>query len=133
MSVHASHHGIAYEIEKIGEAQWRWSFLPPVGPRRTGRVRGRFEWATTVVTRAIEIWHLMNPAFQLHSRAIKEIAMAASAPSDDGHRNGAIREPSQLQTKIEGEGHWTARDKEAGQFMDQKDEAIFKSVRREHR
>ena len=131
MSVHASHHGIAYEIEEIGEAQWRWSFAPPIGPRRTGRVRGRFEWAITVANRAIEIWHLMNPAVQ--SRAAKEIAMATDEPAGDGQRNGAVRKRSRLKTTIEGGEHWTKPDKETGQFMDQKDEENFKGVRREHR
>lgn len=50
----------------------------------------------------------------------------------DGHRVGAVRNRSQLKTKIEGEEHWTKRDKESGQFMDQKaDEEKFKGVRKE--
>jgi hypothetical protein len=40
-------------------------------------------------------------------------------PLDD-HRVGAVKDRSQLKTKIEGEEHWTKRDKTSGQFMDQK-------------
>lgn len=59
--------------------------------------------------------------------------MATNAPSGDGHRQGAVKKRSQLKTKIEGEEHWTKRDKESGQFMDQKkDDEKFKGVRREH-
>jgi hypothetical protein len=58
--------------------------------------------------------------------------MATNAPSGDGHRNGAVRNRSQLQTKVMGEKHWTKRDKGTGQFMDQKaDDKKFKGVRRE--
>ena len=58
--------------------------------------------------------------------------MATNAPPGDGHRNGAVRKRSQLKTKIEGEEHWTKRDKETGQFMDQKkNDEKFKGVRRE--
>jgi hypothetical protein len=59
--------------------------------------------------------------------------MATSAPAGDGHRQGAVKERAQLKTKIEGEEHWTKRDKESGRFMDQKkDDEKFKGVRREH-
>ena len=58
--------------------------------------------------------------------------MATNAPPGDGHRQGAVKKRSQLKTKIAGEEHWTKRDKESGQFMDQKnDEEKFKGVRRE--
>ena len=58
--------------------------------------------------------------------------MATNAPSGDGHRQGAVKKRSQLKTKIEGEGHWTKRDKATGQFKDQKkDDEKFKGVRRE--
>jgi hypothetical protein len=58
--------------------------------------------------------------------------MATNPPSGDGHRQGAVKKRSQLKTKIEGEDHWTKRDKESGQFMDQKkDGEKFKGVRRE--
>jgi hypothetical protein len=39
---------------------------------------------------------------------------------------------TQLETKIEGEKQWTKRDKETGQFMDNKEPDKFKGVRREH-
>jgi len=59
--------------------------------------------------------------------------MATNAPTGDGHRQGAVKKRSQLKTKIEGEEHWTKRDKESGQFIDQKkDDEKFKGVRREH-
>ena len=58
--------------------------------------------------------------------------MATNKPAGDGHRNGAIRKRSQLKTAIEGEEHFTKRDKNSGQFMAQKkDETKFKGVRRE--
>ena len=58
--------------------------------------------------------------------------MATNPPSGDGHRQGAVKKRSQLKTKVEGEGHWTKRDKETGQFLDQKkDGEKFKGVRRE--
>jgi hypothetical protein len=56
--------------------------------------------------------------------------MATNPPSGDGHRQGAVKKRSQLKTKIEGEDHWTKRDKESGRFMDQKkDGEKFKGVR----
>jgi hypothetical protein len=59
--------------------------------------------------------------------------MATNKPAGDGHRNGAVKDRSQLKTRIEGEEHWTKRDKDTGQFMDQKkDDEKFKGVRREH-
>jgi hypothetical protein len=64
--------------------------------------------------------------------------MATNAPPGDGHRQGAVKKRSQLETKIEGAEHWTKRDKASGQFMDQKkmdqkkDDEKFKGVRREH-
>ena len=58
--------------------------------------------------------------------------MATNPPAGDGHRNGAVRKRTQLETKIEGEEHWTKRDKETGGFMDQKeDDGKFKGVRSE--
>jgi len=58
--------------------------------------------------------------------------MATNKPAGDGHRNGAVRKRSQLKTAIEGEEHFTKRDKNSGQFMAQKkDETKFKGVRRE--
>jgi hypothetical protein len=60
MTVHASHQGIQYTIEEVRKDEWRWSFAPPAGARRSGRVRGEFQFAVTVVQRGIEVWHLMN-------------------------------------------------------------------------
>jgi hypothetical protein len=58
--------------------------------------------------------------------------MATNKPTGDGHRIGAVRKRSQLETRIEGEKHWTKGDRESGQFMDQKkDEEKFKGVWRE--
>jgi hypothetical protein len=60
--------------------------------------------------------------------------MATNKPAGDGHRNGAVRKRSQFKTKtkIEGEERWTKREKEIGQFMDQKTDADkFNGVRRE--
>jgi hypothetical protein len=58
--------------------------------------------------------------------------MSTNKPPPDGHRVGAVKDRSQLKTKIEGEEHWTKRDKTTGQFMDQKtDDERFKGVRKE--
>ncbi|HSS13398.1 MAG TPA: hypothetical protein VLL04_05880 [Rhizomicrobium sp.] len=58
--------------------------------------------------------------------------MATNAPAGDGHRNGAVRKRTQLATKVMGEEHFTKRDKETGQFVDQKkDGGKFKGVRKE--
>jgi hypothetical protein len=47
---------------------------------------------------------------------------------------GEVRKRTQLKTKIEGEGHWTKRDKKTGEFRAQKKEgAKFKGVRRERK
>jgi hypothetical protein len=60
MTVHASHQGIQYQLEEVRNGEWRWSFTPPAGARRTGPVRGEYQFALTVVQRAIEVWHMMN-------------------------------------------------------------------------
>lgn len=58
--------------------------------------------------------------------------MATNNPPGDGHRNGAVRERTQLKTKIEGEEHYTKRSAKTGQFLAQKkDDNKFKGVRRE--
>jgi hypothetical protein len=60
--------------------------------------------------------------------------MAVNKPLGDNARKGAVRKRSQLKIKMEGESHWTKRDKASGQFMDQKKSATakpFKGVRRE--
>lgn len=60
MSVHALHKGIQYRLEEVAAGEWRWSFTPPEGKERTGRVRGEYPFALTVVRRGIDVWHLMN-------------------------------------------------------------------------
>jgi len=47
------------EIKALGE--WRWSFIPPTGAGRTGRVRGEYQFGLIVVQRAIDVWTMMNP------------------------------------------------------------------------
>lgn len=51
---------------------------------------------------------------------IRNFSMAVNKPPGDNARKGAVRKRSQLKTKIEGEEHWTKRDKESGEFMAQK-------------
>jgi hypothetical protein len=58
--------------------------------------------------------------------------MASNEPVGDNHRIGAVKKRSQLKTNMMGEERWTKRNKESGQFMDQKkDRKKFKGVRRE--
>jgi hypothetical protein len=58
--------------------------------------------------------------------------VSTNKPPPDDHRVGAVKDRSQLKTKIEGEEHWTKRDKTSGQFMDQKGhDEKFKGVRKE--
>lgn len=58
--------------------------------------------------------------------------MAVNKPVGDNARKGAVRKPTQLITKVEGEEHWTKRSKETGQFLDQKKGSQkFKGVPRE--
>ncbi|MGX1306076.1 hypothetical protein AB7M35_000796 [Amorphus suaedae] len=55
--------------------------------------------------------------------------MATNPPVGDGHRNGAVRDRSQVKNP---QDVWTKRDAETGQFMDQKqDDQPFKGVRKE--
>lgn len=50
--------------------------------------------------------------------------------SGDGHRNGAVRDRSQVYNPKTGK--WTKRDSETGQFMDVKEDGTpFKGVRKE--
>jgi hypothetical protein len=60
VSVQASYQGISYELSKTRDGQWRWTFIPPTGPSRSGRVRGELSFAQSVVRRAIDVWRLMN-------------------------------------------------------------------------
>jgi len=56
--------------------------------------------------------------------------MATNSPSGDGHRNGAVRQRSQVQNPVN--NNWTKRDAETGRFIDQKkDGTPFKGVRKE--
>lgn len=56
--------------------------------------------------------------------------MATNPPKGDGHRNGPVRERTQVfNPKIE---RWVKRDSETERFMDQKEDGSrFKGVRRE--
>lgn len=56
--------------------------------------------------------------------------MATNPPKGDGHRNGEVRQRSQvLNPKTD---QWVKRDTKSGQFMDVKhDGEKFKGVRRE--
>jgi hypothetical protein len=56
--------------------------------------------------------------------------MATNPPSGDGHRNGAVRDRSQVQNPAN--NNWTKRDTNTGRFVDQKkDGTPFKGVRKE--
>lgn len=56
--------------------------------------------------------------------------MATNPPTGDGHRNGAIRQRSQVQNPVN--NNWTKRDTETGRFIDQKSDGTpFKGVRKE--
>lgn len=56
--------------------------------------------------------------------------MATNPPAGDGHRNGAVRQRSQVQNPIN--NNWTKRETETGKFIDQKsDGSPFKGVRKE--
>ena len=57
--------------------------------------------------------------------------MATNPPAGDGHRNGAVKKRSQ--TYNPQTGLWVKRNKNNGQFMDNKmDGSPFKGVRKEH-
>jgi hypothetical protein len=59
-----------------------------------------------------------------------ESIMATNPPKGDGHRNGAVRNRSQVYNPKT--DTWTKRDKNTGQFMDQKSDGTpFKGVRKE--
>jgi len=56
--------------------------------------------------------------------------MARNKPYGDGHRQGAVRDRSQVYNPQN--DRWTKRDAETGKFMDQKaDGEPFKGVRKE--
>ncbi len=56
--------------------------------------------------------------------------MATNPPKGDGHRNGAVRDRSQVFNPVTEQ--WVKRDTETGKFMDVKqDGEPFKGVRKE--
>jgi hypothetical protein len=56
--------------------------------------------------------------------------MATNPPKGDGHRNGAVRQRTQVQNPKT--GIWTKREAGSGQFMDGKaDGTPFKGVTKE--
>lgn len=56
--------------------------------------------------------------------------MATNPPKGDGHRNGAVRDRSQVFNPATQQ--WVKRDAETGRFMDvKKDGEPFKGVRKE--
>lgn len=56
--------------------------------------------------------------------------MAKNGTTGDGHRNGAVRERSQVQNPKTGQ--WVKRNTDDGRFMDvKKDGEPFKGVRKE--
>lgn len=58
--------------------------------------------------------------------------MASNEPTGDIARKGAVKKRTQLKTAMNGEAHWTKRNKENGQFLDVKaDDEKFKGVRKE--
>ena len=62
--------------------------------------------------------------------------MAVNQPTGDNARKGAVKERSQLTTKVVGEETWTKRTKTSGQFIEQKRAPAkkpFKGVRRKKR
>jgi len=60
-----------------------------------------------------------------------ETGMATNPPTGDGHRNGAVRDRSQVRNPHN--DRWVERDTKTGQWINQKaDQNPFKGVRREH-
>lgn len=56
--------------------------------------------------------------------------MATNPPAGDGHRNGAVRNRSQVYNPQA--ERWIKRDSDSGRFMDQKEDGKpFKGVRKE--
>ena len=56
--------------------------------------------------------------------------MATNPPKGDGHRNGMVRDRSQVYNPSN--DRWTKRDTDNGRFIDQKaDTSPFKGVRKE--
>ena len=76
-------------------------------------------------------WNFFGNAAVVPDGFSRSTAMAVNKPVGDNARKGAVRKRPQLETKIMGEKHWSKRNKESGQFMDQKEKGKFKGVRRE--
>jgi len=58
--------------------------------------------------------------------------MAKNGKVGDGHRDGAVKDRSQ--TFNPQTGHWVKRDKDTGQFIDQKaDDKPFKGITKERK
>lgn len=56
--------------------------------------------------------------------------MATNPPKGDGHRNGAVRKRTQVYNPLT--HHWTKRNKDSGEFMDEKsDNKPFKGITKE--
>jgi hypothetical protein len=55
--------------------------------------------------------------------------MATNPPTGDGHRNGEVRDRSQVRSPLSGKQ--TKRDTKTGEFVAQKKEGKFKGVRQE--
>lgn len=56
--------------------------------------------------------------------------MATNPPKGDGHRNGAIKDRSQVYNPKT--DRWVKRDADTGRFIDQKaDDKPFKGIRKE--
>lgn len=61
---------------------------------------------------------------------IRGTLMATNPPSGDGHRNGAVKNRSQVKSPLNNKE--TKRDDTSGKFMAQKKTGKFKGVRREN-
>ena len=83
----------------------------------------------TVLTHTKHLCYAYSKISQIERRWT---GMATNPPKGDGHRNGAVRNRSQVfNPKTE---QWVKRDKETGRFMDVKQDGTpFKGVREEHK
>jgi hypothetical protein len=91
MAAFGSHRGIQYELTEVRSGEWRWSFRPPTGATRTGRVIGDQAWARTVVRRAIEVWHLMNDADRPQPAVLTQRGWGPAAPVTTSPTGAASR------------------------------------------
>lgn len=70
----------------------------------------------------------MVQLIQLNKKEV--LTMATNKPYGDNHRQGAVRERSQVYNPHN--DRWTKRDLDTGKFIDQKaDDKPFKGVRKE--